>query len=93
MKWDDKINTIFFRGSTTGCEIGMKNHRIKTLVYSKNKKNKLSKYMDVEVDPNGTQIYRLTKDKKYVNIRRNLYPFKKILFHLIIGLNINIILI
>ena len=53
----------------------MKNHRIKTLVYSKNKKNKLSKYMDVEVDPNGTQIYRLTKDKKYVNIRRNLYPF------------------
>lgn len=77
VKWDDKINTIFFRGSTTGCEIGMKNHRIKTLVYSKNKKNKLSKYMDVEVDPNGTQIYRLTKDKKYVNIRRNLYPFKK----------------
>lgn len=76
VNWDKKINKIFFRGSITGCETGLKNHRLQALMLSKNKKRKIQKYMDVELHPNGTQTYRLTNNKKYSKIPINKYPFK-----------------
>lgn len=77
ISWEKKLNKIFFRGQTSGCQTGLKNHRIQALMLSKNKNKPIHKHMDVEVHPNGTQVYRLTENKSYQKISITDFPFKE----------------